>query len=385
MGKSLTFEAIARGETEELFVVRCCSRRSLAFPLFVTLLLAVAASNLVLSWRLLPEVSRPSHSWSRLASDATEASAVAVCPAKATRGRASTQTFACDGGSIVAGRSDGDHSERRSAAELVRLLSDEVAASPCSLVRDPWWQLQVWPPPEPAVLTNVTQGWAARGSWSREQFLQKFGDWRMPLSTFLRDPWMELVGLQGELTKRPVDVSFEEYLNIRAATQSNVFLFVRDELGTGQSLRGEGRRELRKRLFDEALGRDYTVPPGLNRTATRIFAMDGLASGHGMHRHGEAWLASLAGRKVWWVAPPLVAGDESTNSEGRPVFPYKDLSSEEGGWPCSWLLKEDLVPRGAQIRRCVQQPGEVVVLPAGWWHMTCSLDEFSVAVGGQGA
>mmetsp|Transcript_34741 Transcript_34741/g.63157 ORF Transcript_34741/g.63157 Transcript_34741/m.63157 type:complete len:350 (+) Transcript_34741:48-1097(+) len=276
-------------------------------------------------------------------------------------------------------------SSRRSSgmvgSEQVRDLSDEVSATGCSFVRDPSWQLEVWPPPEPAILTNATAGWSARASWRSADFLRQFGEWRLPLNTFLRDPWLSFVSRHGKLVQRPVDVSFEEYLEVRSSTRKNVFLFLRDDLQSKEEeLRG--RKGLRRRFF-EALKDAYAAPRGVDDDlGLRIFAMDGLASGHGMHRHKEAWLASFAGRKVWWVAPPKE--NELDNMDGRPVFPYKALSNEEGGWPCAWLLQEDLVPTGAPVQRCVQQPGEVVLLPPGWWHMTCSLDDFNVAVGGQG-
>jgi len=139
---------------------------------------------------------------------------------------------------------------------------------------------------------------------------------------------------------------------------------------------------MRERLF-RALGAIYRKPSGFAQS-WQVFAMDGAASGHGMHRHGEAWLAQVAGRKVWWVAPPAASHGQEQVPSARPMFPYKALSAVEGGWPCAWLLQESLVPKvHGLVRRCVQNPGEVVVLPAGWWHATCSLDAFNVAVGGQ--
>eukprot|EP00434_Breviolum_minutum_P004377 symbB.v1.2.003855.t1/scaffold213.1/size264521/10 len=227
-----------------------------------------------------------------------------------------------------------------------------------------------WPPKKP-ILVKLT-GWSAE-KFRAEAFVPRFKDWRWPLSTFLRDPWLTFVGRQGDLLpSSTVDVSLEEYLELRNTTGRNIFLFLRDEL---QDDEGHGRAGLRHRFFQALEGE---LAP-LFRTKLRIFAMDGLAAGHGMHRHKEAWLASLAGRKLWWVAPP----HESSTLHGRPSFPYKDLTAEEGGWPCSWLLQEELVPPG--VFRCVQNPGEVVVLPAQWWHMTCSLDEFNIAMGGQEA
>jgi len=33
---------------------------------------------------------------------------------------------------------------------------------------------------------------------------------------------------------------------------------------------------------------------------------------------------------------------------------------------------------------CVQEPGETLVIPDGWRHSTCNLDEWTVGWGGQG-
>lgn len=271
--------------------------------------------------------------------------------------------FACDGGT-VARRS----AYNISAAEQVRRLSsvtscdfDRVAALSHG---------SLWPPTKPMLLPAPT-GWSLE-QFRRESFVERFKTWRWPLSTFLRDPWLTLVDQKGSVRSRAVEVSLEEYLQLRNVTGRNIFLFLRDESALKE---GPERAELRHRFF-ETLELEL---PAMFRTALRIFAMDGLASGHGMHRHKEAFLASLAGRKLWWVAPP----HESGMAGGRPSFPYKELTPEEGGWPCSWLLQEDLVPPG--VLRCVQGPGEVMLLPADWWHMTCSLDEFNIAVGGQEA
>ncbi|CAE7479923.1 unnamed protein product, partial [Symbiodinium pilosum] len=55
-------------------------------------------------------------------------------------------------------------------------------------------------------------------------------EWRLPLSTFLRDTWLSLVSDSGKLAAAPVEASFEEYLEIRAATKRNIFVFLRDDL-----------------------------------------------------------------------------------------------------------------------------------------------------------
>lgn len=284
----------------------------------------------------------------------------AVCPADGS----AKGGFACDGGTVA----------RRSAynisgAEQVRRLS---SVSSCDFDRvAAIGHTSLWPPSKP-LLMPAPSGWSLE-QFRRESFVERFKTWRWPLSTFLRDPWLTLVDQKGSLRSGAVEVSLEEYLQLRNVTGRNIFLFLRDESDLKE---GPERAELRHRFFETL---ELELPP-IFRTALRIFAMDGLASGHGMHRHKEAFLASLAGRKLWWAAPPHV---ESGMAGGRPNFLYKELTPEEGGWPCSWLLQEELVPPG--VLRCVQGPGEVVLLPAEWWHMTCSLDEFNIAVGGQEA
>ena len=286
--------------------------------------------------------------------------------------------FACSGGATRkrARRRRGELGFNVSAAEMVGRMRDEVAAFSCDFARDPP-RGSVWPPTEPTILSNVTAGWPA-SRLSREDFLKHFEGWRLPLSTFLRDCWLALVKQSGQLAEVPEEASFEEYLDLRAATNRNIFVFLRDD--SSQSHSNEHQVKKRK-FFDETMAQIF-APPTKFETQLRIFAMDGLAAGHGMHCHAEAWLVSLVGRKVWWAAPPSAA-HVNTNSDGRPVYPYKSLAPEEGGWPCAWLLDEASAPPGT--RRCVQHPGEMVILPARWWHMTCSLDELNMALGGQEA
>merc|ERR1719221_1184984 len=43
-------------------------------------------------------------------------------------------------------------------------------------------------------------------------------------------------------------------------------------------------------------------------------------------------------------------------------------------------MKQRTPPPGAHI--CIQQPGEALLLPEDWWHATCAVDDFTVAIGG---
>lgn len=301
-----------------------------------------------------------------------------------------TQRLASDGASVAAaarGALGNLAALRLDGCSLVQRAAEAAAAAPCGVVRRqlPGEEASAWPPTVPALLRNSTGAWElGRARWSHARFMREFGEWRQPLSTFFRDPWLQLVGRRGEVVSHPDEISIAEYISIVEATRRNIFLFVRHS--SAEAGAPAERQDQRRRFFDKLASGDI-VPSGFTREL-QIFAMDGVAVGHGMHRHAAAWLAQLAGRKVWWIAPPgaPMAGVELRNAAGRPNFPYKALSEEEGGWPCAWLLRQDLVPTGnVTVRRCVQHPGAVMVLPAGWWHMTCSLDAFNIAVGGQDA
>lgn len=281
------------------------------------------------------------------------------------------------------------------AHSLLRQRAADLAHSPCDLQRLQVETAPHWPPVLPAMLSNMTTKWLAQRNWQQEPFLSNFDAHQLPLSTFTRDEWLRLVGRTGKFTKHAVEVSPREYLAVINATQRNIFLFATLDDGPvflkseGSALSGtdhhrptgKSHREHRRHFF-RALSADYGVPAGIPGLARSVFAMDGLATGHGMHKHGEAWLAQVSGRKVWWLAPPAQA--DANHIPGiRQPFPHKEMSEAEGGWPCAWLLNNTLAISAGNVHRCVQRPGDVMLVPDGWWHMTCSLDEFNVAVGGQ--
>lgn len=107
------------------------------------------------------------------------------------------------------------------------------------------------------------------------------------------------------------------------------------------------------------------LPPLLHGLPVRqVVSLGTLSTGLGMHRHEEAWFLQLHGRKAWWI------GDASSTDQryfGRTR-------------PCRHLGAE--LPPG--FRFCVQQPGEVLLLPRQCWHATCNIDDLVWGLGGQG-
>ncbi|CAK9096595.1 Kinase D-interacting substrate of 220 kDa B (Ankyrin repeat-rich membrane-spanning protein B) [Durusdinium trenchii] len=79
-------------------------------------------------------------------------------------------------------------------------------------------------------------------------------------------------------------------------------------------------------------------------------------TGIGFHRHSAAWLAQLQGRKLWFLLP----------GGRRPP--------ERAPW-------QYLTHRPKRMICCVAHPGEIILVPAGWWHATWNLDDFSLAAG----
>eukprot|EP01043_Picozoa_sp_COSAG02_P063515 COSAG02_NODE_9028_length_2356_cov_2.214001_2_plen_478_part_01 len=105
-------------------------------------------------------------------------------------------------------------------------------------------------------------------------------------------------------------------------------------------------------------------------------------SGAGLPRpsHGAAWLASIVGSKFWILHPPVGEG-------GSPDWPALPLSTAQWLQQLASPTYNEIDSRArAQTREqpqwCLQQPGEVMLLPAFWHHATLNIGE-TMAVGGQ--
>eukprot|EP00434_Breviolum_minutum_P022739 symbB.v1.2.020061.t1/scaffold1666.1/size183716/7 len=121
-----------------------------------------------------------------------------------------------------------------------------------------------------------------------------------------------------------------------------------------------GRKRRRKRLLE-----DFAERP--------IFSVGVTGGAVPTHdAHPETWHALLGGIKAWWLSPP---------GEVQQLQHFK-------GWedPCGSidaLLQGQLeVPKAVKL--CIQHAGEVLYFGDGTEHSTCTLSDFSLAVGAQG-
>eukprot|EP00755_Sulcionema_specki_P025099 Sspe_Gene.82543::Locus_54100_Transcript_1_1_Confidence_1.000_Length_1491::g.82543::m.82543 len=135
-------------------------------------------------------------------------------------------------------------------------------------------------------------------------------------------------------------------------------VFVIDEEGPGQKLLERGDIEIPQVLAAEPLTlrrMDFSIGPD----------NDGVM----MHTHGATWLAILSGKKRWYFFPP----------DGFKGRAYDELALLPS---CKLTEGVAALPQHLRPIEVIQETGEVMFLPDGWWHSTVNIGE-TMMVGGQ--
>lgn len=123
-------------------------------------------------------------------------------------------------------------------------------------------------------------------------------------------------------------------------------------------------------------------------------------SGSAIHKdplHSSAWNHSLLGRKRWvlfppetpryWVAPRRVGELHPSPHMGPSawfthIYPRCCPPPSPAEGACGGGAQQQRQPgvawRVPGAIELIQQPGETVYVPAGWWHVVINLDELSV-------
>lgn len=137
------------------------------------------------------------------------------------------------------------------------------------------------------------------------------------------------------------------------------------------------------------LARDYRVPPYFTedlfavlgekrRPLYRWWVIGPARSGSCFHLDPymtSAWNALLSGRKRWLLYPPghVPPGvEEEVDSDGEKSYDAPE--------PMEYMLDEfPRIPSDQRPIECIQEAGETIFVPSGWWHMVLNITD-TVAV-----
>lgn len=113
-----------------------------------------------------------------------------------------------------------------------------------------------------------------------------------------------------------------------------------------------------------ATAADFSIPDYLKPLrALQLGVGTGAGTGVLPEEHPSAWWANIKGRKRWIFHPPDASGSTSVLFADAPRS-------------CT------VSHRWMTTLHCDQKEGDVLWVPGGWSHETCSLDAYSVGLGG---
>mmetsp|Transcript_60976 Transcript_60976/g.114972 ORF Transcript_60976/g.114972 Transcript_60976/m.114972 type:complete len:313 (+) Transcript_60976:101-1039(+) len=136
--------------------------------------------------------------------------------------------------------------------------------------------------------------------------------------------------------------------------------------------------------FWEDLISEYDPPPLLGgRTGARSFGLGRSGSGLPFHWHGAAFFEVTQGQKRWFFAPPHYdfsdAWGMSSLSWLHSLWGRTSVSFHRDAEKVQRALLDgessSSVPLPQGVWTCTQGPGEVLYIPAGWWHATLNVGE----------
>lgn len=204
----------------------------------------------------------------------------------------------------------------------------------------------------PCIITDCTETWPAKQRWTFQQFLLH--------------KRKEKLKCGEDDEGYSLKVTLDTFLRYQNAQSDDSPLYVFDS-------------------HNKFICNDYTVPEIFaqdlfqyvgerKRPPYRWFLVGPERSGSTIHidpLQTSAWNASLQGRKLWAVFSPEV---DRQIVKGRK---YKKKDDEAIDWFVQMMphiLENDLPPT-AKFYYFIQQAGETVFVPSGWWHVVLNLDD----------
>ncbi|KAI8815041.1 hypothetical protein BJ742DRAFT_782115 [Cladochytrium replicatum] len=241
---------------------------------------------------------------------------------------------------------------------------------------------------EPALPIMITPDgfinhWKAFKDWSIDRMVELYGNCKFKVGNEYGTP-------------RNVNMTFRQYNDYMRNQRDETPLYVFDGL---ESAPEEFFKDYDvPRIFEE----DLFATLGAGRPQYRWIVVGPMRSGASWHQDPQAtsaWNALLSGRKRWALYPPDVVppgvflmtrdgqlqrtdeiyNNENGNGQEKQQRPeYERIIS-----PTSLIWYLEVYPTLTASMKpveIVQEPGQTIFVPGGWWHMVLNLDEISIAV-----
>eukprot|EP00039_Didymoeca_costata_P004882 m.76810 g.76810 ORF g.76810 m.76810 type:complete len:699 (-) comp12582_c0_seq3:68-2164(-) len=192
----------------------------------------------------------------------------------------------------------------------------------------------------PVIITGLLDDWPARQSWTKSEFIKRYGNVRMSVSSI---PYASTYGLESSIANATAKEFILKYMsNNNKRTQSRPpYIFDAGVLHMQQNMQT-----------------DAPIPPSImDRLLLAQFILGPRGSGAYPHFHNAAVNALVHGKKKWWLYPPSEA-----------FFEIKHVTE--------WLENGFSLTSGFE---CVQHSGEVFFVPDQWGHAVLNIRD-SIAV-----
>ena len=203
----------------------------------------------------------------------------------------------------------------------------------------------------PVVIRGAANAWPAMTTWTRERLGRDFGETDFVVGGY--------------------DVALRDFFAMSDACRDDTPLYLFDP-SFGEKAPALAREYNVPEYFAED---DYFKHMGEGRPHYRWLIVGPSRSGSIFHKDPNAtsaWNAVVSGRKKWVMFPPdVIPPGVHPSEDGAEVA--QPLSMVE--WFASFYDFARDADAASRPLECVCEPGDVLFVPSGWWHMALNVTE----------